>query len=439
MGVLSKFAFVAAVHDAAAVQKGKRNNGYFGMGGALRPVGMGFLGLAAGTAASASATTGPYGALDGDALKMAHANALDDLSELLRDEDKMVTRYDQFMTQKYGPACGQTECGVLAYGANKDDPRFVAFTSNVALAHERNLKSGGRVVHGITSLMDMSLSQFKRLLGYKPDAGYLEGVKPEEVLKLKSTSPEVSVDWRDQGAVTPVKDQGQCGSCWAFSTVESMESAALVQGLFDSSDPFIGSPQELVSCDTNGDDQGCNGGLPSNGFKWFKNHKLEPEEDYPYTSGDTKRTGMCKKDESEGVLEVTKATATGLFGLGEDQDMKDWIMQSGPMSVAVAANSAWQTYQGGVMGLDECPNEDQPNHAVQAVALNTDAEQPYWVIRNSWAAGWGEEGFIRITYNENTCNVASDAYGVEVKKVDDASSSSTAATSSLRGQTSVVV
>lgn len=84
---------------------------------------------------------------------------------------------------------------------------------------------------------------------------------------LESRRPFTSKDWRDDGAVTPVKDQGKCGSCWAFSAVESVESAALAQGLVDSSDPFIGAPQELVSCDSAGADQGCNGGLPSNAFK----------------------------------------------------------------------------------------------------------------------------------------------------------------------------
>lgn len=234
---------------------------------------------------------------------------------------------------------------------------------------------------------------------------------------MSSESSRTSRDWRDEGAVTPVKDQGQCGSCWAFSTVESMESAALVQGLFDKDEPFVGSPQELVSCDTAGNDQGCNGGLPANAFKYFKVHGLEPESDYPYTSGTTKVAGTCKADPSEGVLEVTKATATSIWGYGENADMKDWIMENGPMSVAVAANDAWQTYQGGILTLDDCP-DNQVNHAVQAVALNLDAETPYWVIRNSWASNWGEDGFIRLEYNQNVCNVAADSYGVEVKKMD---------------------
>merc|ERR1719253_2128734 len=120
-----------------------------------------------------------------------------------------------------------------------------------------------------------------KLMGYKAPADYMRGMVPSDVIKGVDVPEDKqhlkgqSRDWRDEGAVTPVKDQGQCGSCWAFSTVESIESAALVQGLSTKDDPFIGAPQELVSCDK-GSDEGCNGGLPANAFKYLRTTPLEP-------------------------------------------------------------------------------------------------------------------------------------------------------------------
>lgn len=147
----------------------------------------------------------------------------------------------------------------------------------------------------------------------------------------------------------------------------------------------------------------------------MKTTPLEPEKDYPYTSGGTEVDGTCKLDKSEGVFVTKKATQLSIWGIGEDQDMTDYILSQGPMSIAVAANDAWQTYTGGIISHADCP-DDQPNHAVQAVALSQDGDTPYWVVRNSWAAGWGEEGYIRLTYKENTCSIAFEAFGVSVQK-----------------------
>lgn len=206
-----------------------------------------------------------------------------------------------------------------------------------------------------------------------------------------------------------------------FQTSPSQKLA----GLTSSSDPFIGAPQELVSCDNAGSDQGCNGGLPSNAFKYLKSTPLEPESDFPYTSGRSRHDGRCKLDASEGKFEVTSQTQTSIWGVGETDDMTDYILSKGPMSVAVHANDAWQTYTGGVMSLEDCPDVKQPNHAVQAVALvREDESTGYWVIRNSWNTDWGEEGFIRLDYGNNVCNVAFDAVGVEVEAAGISSSSS---------------
>lgn len=377
-------------------------------------------------ASSAGLVQGYSATRDHEQLQVRWSTTQDELGTLLEDPSKMSDRFGEFLDKKYG------EQGLKAFQDTELSTKYLAFQYNVQLAHERNKRSEGRVVHGITSLMDLTRGQFRKLFGFKGEPDAVKKVKASasqdpraalskvtcEGFNSCSESPLASRDWRDDGAVTPVKDQGQCGSCWAFSTVESMESAALVQGLVDQDDPFIGAPQELVSCDNAGSDEGCNGGLPENAFKYLQDTPLEPEADYPYRSGDTKQDGSCKLEESEGVLEVTGTTQTGIMGVGETDEMKDYILNKGPMSIGVAANDEWQTYVGGVLSFDECP-DDQPNHAVQVVALNTDdADEPYWVVRNSWATGWGEDGFIRLSYGENTCNIAFMAMGVEVTKVD---------------------
>jgi len=186
-----------------------------------------------------------------------------------------------------------------------------------------------------------------------------------------------------------------------------------VKGLVDSWDPYVGSPQELTSCDDQ--DMGCNGGNPMSGFEFLEDHALEKESDYPYTSGDTQRTGSCKAKYSKGKYEVTGYTQVSDGAEGED-DLADYLLNSGPLSVAVDANDNWQQYVGGVMPASRC--EGQLDHAVQAVGIDTEAEKPYIKVRNSWGLGWGEEGHIRLAYGTNTCGIANMASTCDVQRAD---------------------
>lgn len=214
------------------------------------------------------------------------------------------------------------------------------------------------------------------------------------------------------GLTTDVKDQGQCGSCWAFSTVEQIESMARIE---DETTDFVAAPQELVSCDHNGD-LGCNGGLPVNAYEWLENKALEPESAYPYTSGFTQQTGKCKADYSEGEFKV-KSFTTVSETPSQERDMASYVLGSGPLSVGLDAQ-AWQLYTGGVMDRRGCHGV-QMDHAVQIVAYDSDtADGPVWTVRNSWNTDWGEDGFIRLTAGEDTCLLTGMATTVEVEKVD---------------------
>ena len=207
------------------------------------------------------------------------------------------------------------------------------------------------------------------------------------------------VDWVSAGAVTPIKDQARCGSCWAFSTTGSVEGAyAIASGTLTSL-----SEQDLVSCDHNGD-QGCNGGLMDNAFKWIESNGLCTEDDYPYTSG-SGITGTCK---------TTCKPAVTITGFTDVPQQDETALQSAlaqqPVSVAIEADkSAFQLYKSGVLDSATCGTK--LDHGVLAVGYGTDSAsgKDYWKVKNSWGATWGESGYIRMVRGKNMCGIAMSA------------------------------
>jgi C1A family cysteine protease len=208
---------------------------------------------------------------------------------------------------------------------------------------------------------------------------------------------DTTVDWRTKGAVTPVKDQGQCGSCWAFSSTGNMEG----QNFIKHGTLLSISEQELVSCSHNGN-QGCNGGLMDQAFDWVaSNGGIDSEGDYPYTSG-SGNSGNCNAQKEKtfvahfsGHNDVTKTETA----------MAAWVAANGPLSIAVDAASGWQNYNGGVMKT--CSGR-QLDHGVLAVGYYMDSTTPansYWIVKNSWSASWGEQGYIRLQYGTNQCGI----------------------------------
>jgi C1A family cysteine protease len=200
-----------------------------------------------------------------------------------------------------------------------------------------------------------------------------------------------SVNWVDAGGVTPVKNQGQCGSCWSFSTTGALEGA-----YFNKYGSLVSfSEQQLVDCDkfrNGGSDNGCNGGLMDHAFSWIsKNSGLCTEDDYPYVSGTTKARGDCSSSCSN-----VKGSAVSKFvdvPASSDQQMMLALTQQ-PVAVAIQADErAFQLYSSGVLtgscgtGLD---------HGVLAVGYGSDSNGDYYVVKNSWGETWGESGYIRL-------------------------------------------
>jgi len=200
-------------------------------------------------------------------------------------------------------------------------------------------------------------------------------------LKRKHKDVPATKDWRDEGKVTLIKDQGQCGSCWAFSTVAFLESQNLIAG--GASQTY--SEQQLVDCDTAGIDQGCNGGLMHTAFAYFQSKGVEDDTNYPYTASDD----TCAYNKK--FVVAKKVSAVQCFENVDDDTLKQHLNDVGPLAIAVAAND-FQTYDSGIL---EC-QYSQLNHGVLLVGYGTESGQDYWIVKNSWGENWGEAGFVRV-------------------------------------------
>jgi C1A family cysteine protease len=260
---------------------------------------------------------------------------------------------------------------------------FVQASTKIA---ELNAKSSD-ARFGFTKFADWTYEEFKVLNGFIPSKPLAEH-QPSNV-----AAPSGSIDWVARGKTTPVKNQGQCGSCWAFSATETVESANLIAGRSVSSL----SPQEIVDCDSN--DNGCSGGDPQEALQWVQQQGgLDTESCYPYTAQD----GQCASGQCTPSL-----TVNNVIPVSSSESAMYSALQSGPLSICCDA-SQWQYYDGGVLTADQCGTSI--DHAIQLTGYSSN-QGGYWIVRNSWGADWGESGFIYLQYGQNTCGITSETTG----------------------------
>uniref|UniRef100_A0AAQ6IJZ1 Cathepsin S, ortholog 1 n=2 Tax=Anabas testudineus TaxID=64144 RepID=A0AAQ6IJZ1_ANATE len=251
---------------------------------------------------------------------------------------------------------------------------------------------------GLNHLADMTAEEInEKLNGLKVEDFDFRNYTFKEANGL--STPQ-SVDWRKNGLVSPVQNQGLCGSCWAFSSMGALEGQMKKQtGILV---PL--SPQNLVDCSTNDGNYGCRGGYISKAFSYvIRNGGVDSERFYPYEH----QNGKCR------YSTAGKAGYCSNFHIlpqGDEKTLQAAVASVGPVSVAVNAMlPSFHLYRGGLYNVPNC-NPMLINHAVLVVGYGTDRGQDYWLVKNSWGTAWGEEGFIRLARNKsNLCGIANFA------------------------------
>jgi len=270
--------------------------------------------------------------------------------------------------------------------------RLQVFVDNLNIAVQYQSRETGSARYGVTQFMDLTPDEFRANYLMPKELHSNFQADPSKVMKPlpKVTLPD-SFDWSSKGGVTPVKDQGQCGSCWAFSATETIESFHIIAG----KSMTILSPQQIVDCDT--DCYGCNGGWTQNAFNYVHNAGgIDTLASYPYTAQD----GTCAWNPANSGAKVD---SWSFVTQNDDENaMQNSLYQTGPLSVCVDASS-WQFYQGGV--IQQCGQ--QVDHCVQVTGFQTMTGIPAWNVRNSWGTGWGVNGYLYVARGNNVCAIGS--------------------------------
>lgn len=277
------------------------------------------------------------------------------------------------------------------------EKRFLVFKDNLKTMRDHNNLMGQNFTMGINQFSDLSPEEFKEYVS-------LGGFKKVDLQSFgcgsyssSASSAPLSVDWRNQGKVNAVRDQGQCGSCWAFATTANAESVwAIAKGpLYDMSEQY------LVDCASGAGyyNMGCNGGNPDSAFKYMINNGQCTDASYPYTSGVSKTAGTCHA--------CTKASVS--YSSCSDVKANDQVSLKGavalkPVVIAIEADTYYfQSYQSGILTSTKCGTN--LDHAVEIVGYGEDNGTKYWTVRNSWGPTWGENGYVRILRSDSTNDI----------------------------------
>jgi len=304
------------------------------------------------------------------------------------DEEEYETRFTQWVQENQ-----------KSYDADEFFARFNIFKNNVDKIELHN-QGGHSWKMAMNQFGDLSADEFVAThTGYNQvNMGVYRNANTKKHISNVVVKAPTAVDWRLKGAVTPVKDQGQCGSCWAFSTTGSTEGAYfLKKGKLVSL-----SEQELVDCSAAEGNSGCEGGLMDYGFQYIIDNKgITTEKAYPYTATD----GNCASTGKPVGATITSFTDV----TPSDNDALRAAVAQQPISIAIEADQdGFQFYSSGVFSGD-CGNA--LDHGVLVVGYNQTSTPNYWIVKNSWAAIWGDAGYIYLV-DDATLNAGTGQCGL---------------------------
>jgi len=293
-----------------------------------------------------------------------------------------------------------------SYTPEEFHAKYATFKENL-MELERRSAIKGSAVHNVTKFFDMSHSEFRKYPCGVDKLSELTSSRPNFVPSLSTEEPSMvevpdNFDWTTKGAVTPIKNQAQCGSCWAFSVIGNIEGVNFVQNA-----KLISlSEQQEVSCSTT--DYGCEGGWPfwamSDMIAAPYNGRIDTESGYPYTSQDGDN-GVCKFGTRDvgTTIKSYKSWCTENTAACAETLMQQLLVQYGPLSVCLDAGPM-QYYQGGIDDPPDC-DPDAIDHCVTMVGYGVDNGTPFWKIKNSWGTDWGENGFYRLIRGTGACGI----------------------------------
>ncbi|KAJ3593972.1 hypothetical protein NHX12_006305 [Muraenolepis orangiensis] len=283
------------------------------------------------------------------------------------------------------------------YDVTEYSHRLQIFTHNKRKIERHNARDHSFKM-GLSQFTDMTFEEFKKLY-LLTEPQNCSATTGNHVVS-RGPYPD-SVDWRKRGHfVTPVKNQGHCGSCWTFSTTGCLESVTAIA----SGKLLLLSEQQLIDCAQAFNNHGCNGGLPSQAFEYIKyNRGIMTEEDYPYHGTEA----LCQFQpglEAAFVRDVVNITSY------DEKAMVDVVARLNPVSLGFEVTSDFMHYKEGVYTSSLCHNTtDTVNHAVLAVGYGVEeaaGETPYWIVKNSWGPVWGMDGYFLIERGSNMCGLA---------------------------------
>ena len=294
-------------------------------------------------------------------------------SNVLTTEDMEFLKY----VAKFGKSYGTKE---------EFEFRADLFKKNLAALAEENARNENTFSVGVNKFADWTPSEYRRLLSYKPRGG------AKNYQASLNLSIPTEIDWRTEGAVNAVQDQGQCGSCWAFSAVASIEGR---NKIFGDKQLYKLSEQQLVDCAKGApyESEGCNGGWMNDGFDYSQEKGMMLLADYPYKAIDQ----QCAYDSAK----VTPVKGQGHVDVNPNNALAlKTAIADGPVSVAIEADTfVFQFYSGGILNSKACGTN--LDHGVVAVGYGVDATKgEYYIVRNSWGASWGVKGYINIAIKD---------------------------------------